>query len=83
MSAPQSGDTVAVSVKSAWGSKINWTQAVSTGAMVLTLFTGGKFNLTADQQVAVVVTIGVLGDFVTYVMKTWFTPTVTPASVAK
>jgi len=71
-----------VDVKSAWLSKINWTQAVSSFGMVLTLVSGGKLNLSADQQVAVVVTIGVVGDIVTWIVKTWFTPTVTPASVA-
>jgi hypothetical protein len=50
--------------------------------MVLTFATGGKLNITADQQVAIVVTIGVVGNIVTWVMKTWFTATVTPASVA-
>lgn len=73
--------SVMVPTKSAWLSKINWTQGVSSFAMVLTLISGGKLNLSADQQTAIVVTIGVAGDIVTYVIKTWFTPTVTPASV--
>ncbi|MFZ3308924.1 MAG: hypothetical protein WBD53_08075 [Xanthobacteraceae bacterium] len=74
-------DSVMVPTKSAWLSKINWTQGVSSVAMVLTLVSGGKLNLTADQQVAIVVTIGIVGDVATWVIKTWFTPTVTPASV--
>jgi len=73
--------SVLVQTKSAWASKINWTQAVSSGAMLLTLISGGKLNLTADQQVGIVVTIGVAGDIITWVTKTWFTPTVTPASM--
>lgn len=73
--------SVLVPTKSAWLSKINWTQGVSSFAMVLTLVSGGKLNLTADQQVSIVVTIGVVGDVATYVIKTWFTPTVTRASV--
>ena len=75
--------TVQVSLKSAWASKINWTQAVTAFAMLVTLFTGGKFNIDADQQAAIVVTIGVVGNLATWVMKTWFTPTVTPASVGQ
>lgn len=74
-------DSVMVPTKSAWLSKINWTQGVSSVAMVLTLVSGGKLDLTADQQAAIVVTIGVAGDAATWVIKTWFTPTVTPASV--
>jgi hypothetical protein len=70
-----------VPTKSAWLSKINWTQGVSSFAMVLTLVSGGTLNLTADQQTAMIVTIGVVGDITTWVIKTWFTPTVTPASV--
>jgi hypothetical protein len=73
-------DTTTVNVKSAWMSKINWTQFVSSGAMLLTLVTGGKLNLTADQQTAIIVVIGVGGDIITYIMKTWFTPTITPGS---
>lgn len=73
--------SVTVPTKSAWLSKINWTQGVSSFAMVLTLFSGGTLNLTADQQTAIIVTIGVVGDIATWVIKTWFTPTVTPASV--
>lgn len=74
-------DSVMVPTKSAWLSKINWTQGVSSFAMLLTLVSGGKLNLTADQQTAMIVTIGVVGDVATWVIKTWFTPTVTPASV--
>jgi hypothetical protein len=73
--------SVTVPTKSAWLSKINWTQGVSSFAMVLTLVSGGTLNLTADQQTAIIVTIGVVGDIATWVIKTWFTPTVTPASV--
>ena len=76
-------NSVIVPTKSAWLSKINWTQGVSSAAMVLTLVSGGKLNLSADQQTAIIVTIGVVGDVSTWVIKTWFTPTVTPGSVAK
>jgi hypothetical protein len=71
-----------VDVASAWGSKINWTQAVSGFAMVLTFATGGKLGMTIDQQAAVVTTIGVFTNIATWVMKTWFTKTITPASAA-
>lgn len=74
-------DKVIVEVKSAWVSKINWTQAIGGAAMVLGWYSGGKINLTADQQLALVTTIGVVSNLVTWVIKTWFTSTVTAASV--
>jgi hypothetical protein len=71
-----------VSVESAWASKINWTQAVGGAAMMLTFATGGKANLTADQQVAIVTVIGLIQAGVTWFLRTYKTTTVTPASVA-
>lgn len=72
-----------VPVTSAWSSKINWTQAVSGAAMVLTLVSGGKVGLTADQQAAIVVTIGVIGNVITWICKTWFTNSVHAPSLPK
>jgi hypothetical protein len=74
---------VSVSVKSAWLSKINWTQAASGAAMILAYISGGKMNITPDQQAALVVSIGVLGNVATWVIKTWFTATVTPSSATQ
>jgi len=76
-------NTAIVDVQSGWYSKINWTQAVGTTAMVLTLVTGGKFNITPDQQTAIVVVIGVVTGAITFVLRTWFNPTVPPSAVAK
>lgn len=69
-----------VEIKTAWLSKINWTQAVAGSAMILAWLTGGHVGMTPDQQAAVITTIGVIGNIVTWVVKTWFTPTVTPSS---
>lgn len=76
-------DTAVVSIKSSWYSKINWVQAVSGAAMIATLVSGGKFNITPDQQVAIVTTIGVVNGLVTWVLRTWFNGTVSPASLPK
>lgn len=73
--------TATVPVKSAWYSKINWTQAVATGAMVITLVTGGKLSISGDQQAAIVTTIGVIGGIVTFVCRTWFNGSVSPSSL--
>ena len=74
--------TVAVAVSPATSSKINWTQIISAAAMLLSFMSGGKIGLTPEQQAAVAVTIGLLSNVVTVIFRTWFSKTVTPASVA-
>lgn len=74
--------TVVVATQSAWASKINWAQAVGGIAMLLAWFSGGKINLSPEQQVTLVAAIGIVTNLVTWVFKTWFTKTITPASVA-
>lgn len=49
--------------------------------MILTLVSGGKIGMSADQQTAAVVTIGVACNIVTWVFKTFFTSTVHAASL--
>ncbi len=83
MSTTPSLPSITVPITSAWSSKVNWTQAVSAGAMVLTLVSGGKVGMSADQQAAAVVTIGVIGNIVTWVFKTFFTSSVHAASLPK
>jgi len=75
--------TVTVPVVSAWASKINWTQAVAAFAMILTLVSGGKVGMDADQQTAAVVTIGVACNIATWILKTFFTARVHPTSLPK
>jgi hypothetical protein len=70
-----------VIVQSSWWSKINWTAAVTGSAMLLVWLSGGQLNLTPDQISSVVTTIGVVGSIVTWLLRTFFTNTVTPASV--
>jgi hypothetical protein len=76
-------ETATVPVVSAWSSKINWTQAVAAFAMILTLVSGGKVGMDADQQAAAVVTIGVGCNIATWIMKTFFTARVHPTSLPK
>ena len=73
--------TTVVEVKSAWASKINWTQAVAAAAMVVTVATGGKLNITPEEQAAIVVVIGLVSQFATVIMKTWFTSSVHASSL--
>lgn len=71
-----------VDVQSAWSSKINWTQAVAVTASALVFMTGGKVNIPVDVQLQIVTGITVIQGIVTWVMKTWFTKTITPSSAA-
>lgn len=71
-----------VNVQSAWASKINWTQAVAVTASALVFLTGGKVNIPLDVQLQIVTGITVVQGIVTWVMKTWFTKTITLASAS-
>lgn len=56
--------------KTAWLSKINWTQGVAFIAMLLTVF---GLDLPPEQQVAIVGIIQGIQSFGTWVLRTWFT----------
>lgn len=71
-----------VDVQSAWASKINWTQAVGIAASALVFLTGGKVNIPVETQVGIVTLIQTGTGIATWIMKTWFTKTITPSSAA-
>lgn len=71
-----------VEVKSSWASKINWTQAVGFGASALVLLTGGKVDIPPETQASIVLGIQAVQSVATWVLKTWFTKTITEASAA-
>lgn len=71
-----------VDVQSAWLSKINWTQAVGIGASALVFMTGGKVNIPVEVQVEIVTGIQVVQGVATWIIKTWFSKTITAASAA-
>jgi hypothetical protein len=73
-------EIVRVETKSAWLSKINWTQVIGLAASVLVFTTG--IDLPLEQQAQVVLAIQALQGIVTWVLKTWWTPTITPASAS-
>ena len=70
-----------VPVKSAWTSKINWGQALGMIASVLVLVTGGKIDLDLATQAQIIAVIQGLVALYTWIMRTWFTASVTPSSV--
>jgi len=67
-----------VRVKSAWLSKINWTQAVALLASVLAI---KGFTLDTDTQLALVGTIQGAQAVVTWLFRTFFNRSVSPASL--
>jgi hypothetical protein len=72
--------TVEVPVRSAWLSKINWAQLISLIAMLLTLF-GIDFPKDVQLEIISMITgVNVVG---TWVLRTWFTNSVTPAVAKK
>jgi len=66
-----------IDIRSAFLSKINWTQAVAFAAMVFTMF---GIDVPDDVQAHIVVGIGAMQAVLTWVFRTWFTKTITPGS---
>lgn len=69
-----------VPVVSAWESKINWTQAIAALATVFTLF---GINLDAQTQASILGIIAGGSAVTTWVLRTWFTTSLTATSVQK
>ena len=65
-------------MKSAFLSKINWTQFIAFLAMILTVF---GVELPAEIQAELVVIIGSIQAVVTWILRTWFTTKLTKSSV--
>lgn len=72
-------ETIRVETKSAWLSKINWVQV---GQVITTLVTTNALGLDDATQVKVLFYTSLATNVATVVFKTWFTPTITPASEA-
>ncbi|RWP05113.1 hypothetical protein [Mesorhizobium sp.] len=72
--------TTTVEVKSAWYSKINWTQALGLIASILVVF---GVDVPAEVQVQIVAGIQAAQAVVTWVLKTWFSDSVTPSAAGK
>lgn len=70
-------EMIRVETKSAWLSKINWVQV---GQAITTLITTNAFGLDEATQVKVLVYTSLATNIATLIFKTWFTPTITPAS---
>lgn len=73
-------ETVEVAIKSGWLSKINWTQAIALLASVLVVF---GIDLDVHTQLALVAGIQGAQSVVTWLLKQFAKPTVTPSQAAK
>ena len=73
-------DKQLVAVKSAWLSKINWAQAVSFAAMLATMF---GFSIPPEVQAQILAVIVAGTSIMTWLLRTFFNKTVTPAVAAK
>ncbi|MBA3753047.1 MAG: hypothetical protein H0X01_02670 [Nitrospira sp.] len=70
--------TTLVPVRSAWSSKIVWTQVISIGA---TLAAGYGIDLDPDTQLALATGVPVALAFLTGIFRTYFTKSVTPSAL--
>jgi small-conductance mechanosensitive channel len=69
---------VMVDVKSAWASKINWTQAVVLLMTVLAFF---GIDVPEDVRSSLMAAITAVGVVITWLLRTFFSPAVTAGSV--
>lgn len=79
MSDPIQPTSAVVPVSSSWLSKINWVQAVSILATIISIW---GIDMDAKTQVAVVGIIQGIQTVVTWVLRTWFTTSVTSAAMS-
>lgn len=70
--------TAVVPVKSAWASKINWTQAIGFVAIAGSWF---GLDLDAKTQTEIIGAIALATQAATWIQRTWFTKAVTAAAV--
>ncbi len=73
-------NTAVVPVKSAWASKTNWTQAIAVIAMILSFF---GFDLDVATQTAILAGIIGVQATITWILRTFFTDSITPSVAAK
>ena len=72
----QDDDLALVNVKSSWKSKIEWTALGSAVLIILSQFV----DIDAKEQAAIVTVIGLVASVSTWVMRRWFTTSVTKSS---
>lgn len=71
---------VVAEVKSAWASKVNWTLAIT---FILNAAAFFGIGIPADVKDAVMVIVTALGTIIAWVIRTWFTTSISAPSAAK
>lgn len=71
-------NTAKVPIKTAWLSKINWTQAVAFIAALATMF---GIDLDSETQSQILTGIVAIQAVVSWVLRTWFNASVSQASL--
>ena len=79
---PQPTTVAQVEVQSAWASKINWAQGIGVIATLIALVSGNKYQIPVETQLSIVTGIQAVQAAVTWITKTWFNKTITPAVAA-
>lgn len=69
---------VPVEVRSSWKSKINWTAGIGIVATLLSYF---GLDLKPEDQLKIIAAIPIIQGVVTWVLRTFFTRSITPSSV--
>lgn len=69
-------EKLTIGIQSAFLSKINITQGIAAAAMLLTMF---GLEVPAEVQAQIVAVIVGITTVATWVLRTWFTKTVTPS----
>lgn len=77
--APVAGEIVAVPVKSAWWSKINWT---AVAGPLISAALVGLTQLPPGYMIGGVFSVQLAQSALTWIFKTYYTGTVTPSSAA-
>lgn len=72
--------TVVTTEKSAFLSKINWTQVLTVAFTLLAAF---GVNIPEDMKVNLITAVTAIGGLLTVVLRTWFTKSITPSSAAR
>lgn len=76
-------ETARVPVKSSWASKINWTQALCIGSTIAVTAGCKACELDNGTTLAIVTTIQFVQGVATFVFRTWFNNSVSPASLGQ
>lgn len=71
---------VDIAIKSAWWSKVNWTQVIGMAAS-FAVYSG--LDIPPETQAKLIATIQAVSGIATIILRTWFTTSLTPAALER